>query len=304
MGKKFLLNILSLTFLTVLPTGCSGVVLFDPKGPIGEGELFVIIVAMGLMLAIIIPVFIMHGWFTRQYRASNEKAVYMPKWHYSRKIDLIIWLVPVGVVAVLAYLAWTRTIALDPYQPIGQQKPLRIQVVALDWKYLFIYPDHGIATVNQIAFPVHVPVSFELTSDTVVTSFFIPRLGSQIYTMAARRTRLHLLAAEPGTYTGHNQQYSGRGYADMHFNAIAGSQEEFEAWLQNVRQSSEKLDPERYRQLAEPSVGHPVTYFAAVAPDLFEDIMRKFNSAWGAGSGGTDKKTISTPQRTTASEGQ
>ena len=197
------------------------------------------------------------------------------------------WAVPLAIVTVLAILAWTRTHALDPYKPIpSAEKPINIEAVSLDWKWLFIYPDQNIATVNQITFPVKVPVSFKLTSDTVMTSFFIPQLGSQIYAMGGMQTRLHLLADQPGTYAGQNNQISGRGYADMHFKAQAVSREEFQAWVQKVRQSPEKLDLDRYEQLAKPSLGYyPVTYFSAVQPDLFLYILRKYDPNWGKNSG-------------------
>ena len=223
----------------------------------------------------------------------------MPKWSYSAKIDLVMWAVPIAIVTVLAILAWTRTHSLDPYKPIpSAEKPINIEAVSLDWKWLFIYPDQNIATVNQITFPVNVPLSFKLTSDTVMTSFFIPQLGSQIYAMAGMQTRLHLLADKPGTYAGQNQQISGRGYADMHFKANAVSREEFQAWVQKIRQSKEKLDLDRYEQLAKPSVGyHPVTYFSAVKPDLFEYILRKFDPTWGKHPGHMSRGAVSTTRK-------
>ncbi len=174
--------------------------------------------------------------FPRKYRASNTKATYTPKWSHSAKIDLVIWLVPVAIVTALGILAWNATHRLDPYKPIDSGvKPVSIEAVSLDWKWLFIYPDHNIAIVNQLVFPAKVPLSFRITSDTVMTSFFIPQLGSQIYAMAGMQTRLHLMADEPGIYAGQNQQFSGRGYADMHFKAIAVSREQFEAWVQKAR---------------------------------------------------------------------
>ncbi len=266
--------------------GCSSILLFDPKGPIGEAERFLIIAAIALMLIVIIPVFIMAVWFPLKYRASNTKSTYMPKWSYSAKIDLVMWAVPIAIVTVLSILAWTSTHALDPYKPIpSANPPVNIEAVSLDWKWLFIYPDQNIATVNQLTFPVNVPLSFKLTSDTVMTSFFIPQLGSQIYAMAGMQTRLHLLASKPGTYSGHNQQFSGPGYADMFFDANAVSREEFQAWVEKIRQSPEKLDLDRYGELARPSPGHPVLYFSAVKPDLFEYVLRKFDPAWGKDSG-------------------
>ena len=255
------------------------------------------------MLIVVIPVFIMAFWFPRKYRASNTASTYMPKWSYSAKIDFFMWAVPIAIVTVLAILAWTRTHSLDPYKPIpSAEKPINIEAVSLDWKWLFIYPDQNIATVNQITFPVKVPVSFKLTSDTVMTSFFIPQLGSQMYAMGGMQTRLHLLADKPGTYAGHNQQISGRGYADMHFQAKAVSREEFQAWVEKVRQAPEKLDLDRYEKLAQPSVGyHPVTYFSAVKPDLFLYILRKFDPTWGKHPGHMSRGSIAPHARTDVS---
>ena len=280
--KNFVLAcLLSLGAVTLLG-GCSTVVLFDPKGPIGEAERFVIIAAIVLMALVVIPVFLMAFWFPRKYRASNTDATYMPKWGYSWKIDLAMWTVPLAIVIVLAILAGTSTHALDPYKPIpSAHKPTNIQAVSLNWKWLFIYPDKNIASVNQIAFPVGVPVSFKITSDTVMTSLFIPQLGSQMYAMAGMQTRLHLLADKPGIYTGQNQQISGVGFSDMYFKAHAVSPKEFQAWVQKVRQSPEKLDLKRYEQLTKPNAGYyPVTYFSAVKPGLFVDIMRKYDPNW------------------------
>jgi cytochrome o ubiquinol oxidase subunit 2 len=292
-------GLLSLVAVTCL-AGCSTIVLFDPKGPIGDSERFVIIAAIVLMAIVVIPVFIMAFWFSRKYRAANAEATYMPKWSYSGKIDFVMWAVPIAIVTVLAILAWTRTHALDPFKPIpSAAKPINIEAVCLDWKWLFIYPDQNIATVNQITFPVKVPLSFKITSDTVMASFFIPQLGSQIYAMAGMQTRLHLMADKPGTYAGHNQQLTGRGYANMHFKAQAVSHEEFQAWVQKVRQSKELLDLNRYAQLAKPNVGYfPVTYFSAVRPDLFEYILRKYHPTWGKNPGPLSRGSASPHART------
>jgi len=216
-------------------------------------------------------------WFSLKYRASNSKAIYMPKWSRSGKIEFAMWLVPFAIITALGFLTWNETHHLDPYRPINSGvKPISIEVVSLDWKWLFIYPDYDVAVVNQVVFPIKVPLSFRITSDTVLTSFFIPQLGSQIYAMAGKQSRLHLMADESGIYAGHNQQFSGRGYADMHFKAIATSREKFEAWVQKTRQSADKLDPERYEELGKPSVGYPVMYFSSVTPGLFDHIIRKY----------------------------
>jgi cytochrome o ubiquinol oxidase subunit 2 len=298
-------GLLSLLCAITLLGGCSTILLLNPKGPIGESERFVILAAIGLMLIVVIPVFIMAIWFPLKYRASNTDSTYMPKWSYSAKIDLVMWAVPIAIVSVLAFLAWTRTHSLDPYKPIpSAAKPINIEAVSLDWKWLFIYPDQNIATVNEITFPVKVPVSFKLTSQTVMTSFFIPQLGSQMYAMGGMQTRLHLLADQPGTYAGHNQQISGRGYADMHFQAKAVSPEEFHAWVQKVRQSPEKLDLGRYEQLTQPSAGYyPVTYFSAVKPDLFLYILRTFDPTWGKNPGHMSRSSVSPQAGTGVSEG-
>lgn len=304
MKRKINFVVVGLLSLCAVPLlgGCSTILLFDPKGPIGESERFVIIAAFVLMLIVVIPVFIMGFWFPRKYRASNTESTYMPKWSHSATIEFFMWGVPIAIVTVLAILAWTSTHSLDPYKPIpSADKPINIEVVCLDWKWLFIYPDHHIATVNQITFPVKVPVSFKITSDTVMASFFIPQLGSQIYAMAGMQTRLHLLADEPGAYAGHNQQLTGRGYADMHFKANAVSREEFQSWVQKIRQSPEKLDLARYEKLAKPSVGyHPVTYFSSVKPDLFKYILGKYkyNPTPGKNPGPMSGGSVSTHART------
>jgi cytochrome o ubiquinol oxidase subunit 2 len=260
--------------------GCSQFPLFDPKGPIGDGERFVIIAAFVLMLIVVIPVFILSHWFPWKYRASNTKADYRPKWSYSLKIDLAMWGVPIAIVIALGVVSWRGTHNLDPYKPVASNvKPISIEVVSLDWKWLFIYPDHDIAVVNQLVFPAGTPLNFRITSDTVLASFFIPQLGSQIYAMAGRQARLHLQADETGTFAGQNQQFSGRGYADMHFKAIAVSPEQFEAWVQKTRTSPDKLDQTRYDELAKPSVGHTVMYFSAVEPGLFDRIIAKYRPA-------------------------
>ncbi len=264
--------------------------LFNPKGPIGDAERFVIIVAIALMLIVVIPVVFMVFLFPRKYRATNTKATYMPNWSRSVKIELVIWLVPAIIIIVLSILIWNTTHRLDPYKPIDTGvKPISIEAVSLDWKWLFIYPDQNIATVNQLVFPAKVPLSFRITSATVMTSFFIPQLGSQIYAMAGMQTRLHLMADEAGTYLGQNQQFSGRGYADMNFKAIAVSREGFETWVQKVKQSPDKLDMTRYEKLEEPSANFPVTLFSSVKPKLFDRIIRKFTKTMNPNPGVMNK---------------
>ena len=284
--------------------GCSKILLLNPKGPIGDAERFVIIVAIALMLIVVIPVSVMVFLFPGKYRATNPKATYMPKWSRSAKIEWVVWLVPAVIITVLGTLIWHFTFHLDPYKPIDTGvKPISIEVVSLDWKWLFIYPDRNIAAVNQLVFPVGVPLSFKITSDTVMTSFFIPQLGSQIYAMAGMQTRLHLLADEPGIYAGQNQQFSGRGYADMTFKAIAVSPKEYEVWVQKVKQSPDTLDPARYEELEKPSTGDPVSLFSSVEPDLFHRIIHKYDKAINLNPDVMNRKSDVIHLKTGASEG-
>jgi cytochrome o ubiquinol oxidase subunit 2 len=221
-------------------------------------------------------VFVLTFWFACRYRASNRRAAYTPDWCRSTRIDVVVWLVPALIVLTLGLLVWRGSHRLDPYQPIAADvRPLRVQVVAQDWKWLFLYPEQKIAVVNQLVFPARTPLSLEITSDTVMNSFVIPALGGQIFAMAGMRTRLHLLADEPGRFVGRNTQYSGDGFPDQHFEAIAASQADFEAWVAMVGRSQGTLDAAAYEELAKPSERHPVAYYASFEPGLFDRIIAK-----------------------------
>lgn len=269
-----------LTFLCVVPLlgGCNEWVLFNPKGPIGESEKYIILIAFALMLIVVIPVIVMSILFPLKYRESNTKAPYEPNWSYSSKIELTMWVIPFIIVFILSTILWRETHRLDPYKPIASDaKPLNVEVVSMDWKWLFIYPEHNIAVVNQFVFPEKIPLSFKITSDTVMTSFFIPQLGSQIYAMAGMQTRLHLMADEQGEYTGQNQQFSGAGFPDMSFKAKATSQEAFDAWVRQVRQSPLKLDFARLDELRKPGISESVIYYSSIEPGVFEHIVNQYN---------------------------
>ena len=206
-------------------------------------------------------------------------AAYEPNW-MSQTVDAITWIVPALIVLALGIHLWINTHAYDPYKPLAADvPPLEVQVVAQDWKWLFIYPEQGIASVNELAFPAGVPLRLTITSDTVMNSFFIPALGGQIYAMAGMQTQLNLLADAPGRFRGRNTQYSGDGFADQHFAAVALSPEDFASWIETVRQSPETLDTAAYAALAEPSIAHPVEHYSAVEPDLFERIIAKYRGA-------------------------
>lgn len=275
-NKSF--GMLSLFAAATLLSGCD-MALMDPKGQIGLEQRSLILTALGLMLIVVIPVIIMVLAFAWKYRATNANAKYTPNWAHSNKIEAVVWTVPVIIVLILATITWKTTHELDPFKPIASDvKPIQVEVISLDWKWLFVYPELGIATVNELAFPVNVPVSFSITSDTVMNSFFIPRLGGQIYAMAGMQTKLHLIANEPGKFDGISGGYSGAGFSGMKFTAIATpTQEEFNQWVEKVRQSPKNLDTmNAFNQLAKPSEFHPVEYFSTVKPDLFREIIGKF----------------------------
>jgi cytochrome o ubiquinol oxidase subunit 2 len=293
------LSSLSASFLG----GCGQMLLLTPKGPVGLTERFVIVTAFVLMLIVVVPVIVMAFWFPLKYRAANTRAPYMPKWSHSGKIDLVVWLVPAAIVAALGTLAWITTHQLDPYRPIDPEvKPISIDAVAMDWKWLFIYPEQQIATVNQIVFPANVPLSFRITSDTVMSSFFIPQLGSQIYAMPGNLSRLYLKANVPGVFAGQNQQFSGSGYAGMHFEAIATSPEAFAAWVQKARQSPERLDSARLSALRRPSENSPVQLYSGVDPDLLVRIIQAHMPAMAMEQDDGKRKSAAEAGETGASE--
>ena len=254
-------------------SGCTEGVL-DPKGPIAGAERQILFNSLGIMLAIVIPTILAILGVAYWYRSSNRRARYMPDFVYSGRLELLVWSIPAMTVLLVGGVAWVGAHDLDPHKPITSAvKPVMVQVVSLDWKWLFIYPDQGIASVNQLTIPVGTPVSFELTSSGVMNSFFVPQLGSQIYTMAGMTTRLHLQADHPGTYRGLSAQFSGDGFADMHFNVEAVPAETFARWVDATRGTGPLLDAQAYADLAKPSSAVAPFTYRAVAPNLFNDIL-------------------------------
>ncbi|MDB4354069.1 hypothetical protein N9Z02_02080 [Akkermansiaceae bacterium] len=223
----------------------------EPLGPIAEEQKSHLIWVTALTLIAVIPVFILLPLILCKYRRKSGKGKYRPKWESSLKLEFLMWGVPVIIVAFMSYRLWQSTHKLDPYQAIESENPaINVQVVGLDWKWLFIYPDYGIATVGEFALPVDHPAELTLTTDTVMQSFMIPALGGQIYAMPAMTTQLNLLASEPGIMEGENTQYTGDGFVEQKFMTLAQPIEEFENWVRKVRDNSIPLDEETYRLLA------------------------------------------------------
>jgi len=253
--------------------GCSQGVL-DPKGPIAAAERQILFNSLGIMLAIVIPTILATLGVAYWFRASNTRARYMPEFAYSGRLEILVWSIPIMTVLLVGGVAWVGSHDLDPPKAIASAvKPVRVQVVSLDWKWLFIYPDQGIATVNQLTVPVGTPISFELTSSGVMNSFFVPQLGGQIYTMAGMVTRLHLQADHTGLYRGMSANYSGAGFSDMHFDVDAVPAQQFAQWAAAARDSGPALDAQAYSELAKPSQAIAPFSYRAVAPGLFSSVV-------------------------------
>ncbi len=300
MAVSFKNFIKRLTTLVVIPsmalsmTGCD-LALFDSKGPIGEAVGSTMIWTVLVMLIVVIPTIILSVAIPYKYRASNKKADYKPEWSHSTLIEVIVWGIPIIIILFLAVETYKTSHSLDPHKEINSElvpdlqpneRPLKIQVVALDWKWLFIYPEEGIATVNEIAVPVGKPVQFLLSSDAAINSFFVPRLGSQLYAMAGMENKLNLMASEEGVYQGMSSNYSGFGFSNMRFKVRAMDKAGYDEWVANAQNSPNTLDDKTYETLAteeHPNVcgklscrrqaPYPVTYYVNPNPLRFKDII-------------------------------
>jgi cytochrome o ubiquinol oxidase subunit 2 len=257
----------------IVLTACQPAVL-DPQGPIGLAEKTILIDSLAIMLAIVIPTIVATLAFAWWYRASNTRARYLPDFAYSGRLELIVWAIPLLVIILLGGVAWIGSHDLDPARPLeSNTAPLEVQVVSLDWKWLFIYPSQHVASVNQLVVPAETPIHFSLTSASVMNAFFIPQLGSMIYTMNAMTTQLNLRASQPGTFRGLSSHYSGDGFSDMHFEVRAVPADGFTSWVAATRSTGSVLDAGRYAQLAKQSINTPPTSFRDVDPELFQKIV-------------------------------
>jgi cytochrome o ubiquinol oxidase subunit II len=253
--------------------GCDWAVL-DPKGPIGDANKTILLDSVAIMLAIVVPTILATLAAAWWFRSSNTRARYLPDFEYSGALELIVWAIPLLTIMLLGGVAWIGSHDLDPAKPIAStEEPLNIQVVSLDWKWLFIYPDQHVASVNRLVIPAGTPIHFTLTSGSVMTAFFVPQLGSMIYTMNKMGTTLHLLADDPGTFRGLATQLSGDGFADMHFEVVAKTSPEFYDWLAQTRASGEELTSERYIELSKQSVLPEPIAFKTVEDGLFDKIL-------------------------------
>jgi cytochrome o ubiquinol oxidase subunit II len=246
----------------------------DPHGPIAAAERTILLDATVIMLAVIVPVIVLTLAFAWWFRAGNKWARRDPEWAYSGPVEVTVWAIPALVVLFLGGIAWIGAHDLDPARPVpSHAAPLDVQVVSLDWKWLFIYPGLGVASVDRLVVPAGTPLRLKLTSASVMNSFFVPQLGSQIYTMPAMTTTLHLQADQAGTYAGLSAQFSGDGFSDMRFDAVALTPAQFARWLADTRGGTATLDAAQLAALARPGVAASASVYAHVAPGVFQSVV-------------------------------
>lgn len=267
-----------------LLSGCDTVVM-SPSGDIAAQQAELIVWATILMLIVVVPVIVLTLLFAWRYRASNKEATYKPDWDHSTNLELVIWAAPLAIIIALGALTWVSTHQLDPYRSLDRidegrpvpegVEPLIVEVVAMDWKWLFFYPEQGIAVVNQLAAPVDRPIKFKITATTMMNSFYIPALAGQIYAMGGMETQLHAVINEAGSYDGFSANYSGAGFNGMRFKFLGMPEIEFDEWVSKVKTDGDVLSRSVYTELAEPSEYNPVQYYREVAPELYDAILNR-----------------------------
>ena len=273
------LRAISMTSAAMLMASCNEGVL-DPHGPVGKAERIILYDSTAIMLAVVIPVIVLTLVFAWWFRARNKRAHYRPDWEYSGRIEMIIWCIPALIILFLGGIAWTGSHDLDPPAPLADRTaPLDIEVISLDWRWLFIYPHEGIASLNRLVVPAGVPLRFRLTSTTVMNSFFVPQLGSQIYTMPNMVTRLNLEADRPGTFEGLSAQFSGDGFSDMRFDLVSTEPEAFKSWVNATKTQGGVLDARTFEELVKPAKAEGVQTYAQVSEGLFDRISLRSMAA-------------------------
>lgn len=273
--RSFRASVIGATLATVTLSGRAEGVL-DPWGPVGATQRQLLYECLGVMLLVVVPVIVLTLVFAWWFRASNRRAAYLPDWSYSGKLEFTVWVIPLLIVLFLAAIAWVGSHELDPYRPLHRHsKRLRVEVVSMDWKWLFIYPELGVASINELALPLDTPVRLDITSAGVMNAIFIPGLAGQIYAMAGMCTQMSFIADKEGIYPGLSSQFSGDGFTDMHFKVIAADRPGFERWVDGLRRSGQVLDKPAYERL----IGHHGTtaasYYAAADNDLFDYAMQR-----------------------------
>ncbi len=266
-------------------TGCSKAVVLHPAGDIAAQQAHMVVTATWLMLIIIIPVIALTLFFAWKYRQGNTEAEYEPDWHHSTSLELVIWTVPLLIIIALGALTWIGTHKLDPYRPLDRidaeralptdVKPLEVQVVALDWKWLFFYPEQGIATVNELAAPVDRPINFKLTASSTMNAFYVPDLAGMIYAMPGMQTELNAIINRPGVFKGMSSHYSGSGFSGMTFQFHGLSNEDFAKWVAQAKADGKSLDRKAYLDLVKPSERDPVQRFATVEAGLYDKVLNR-----------------------------
>ncbi len=261
--------------------------ILQPAGNIAKQQRDLIVFTLGLMGIIVIPIFIMLGWFGWKYRAGNDKRSkhdYKPEWHENTTLELLWWGIPIAVISILAVIAWNTSHSLDPYKQIESDKAaIKVQVVALQWKWLFIYPQLGVATVNKLPIPEKTPIHFTISADAPMSAFWVPTLGSQIYAMNGMSTQLSLIADRTGEFTGVSSNINGKGYADMKFTVYSKTEKDFNEWVKSAQNSANMLDRTMYERLAQPGVTDEATYMLTDA-SLYDTIVNKYMHGMSHGS--------------------
>lgn len=282
MGRKykvflFALTILGIGLVVILTFNLNRADVLNPAGLVAHKQFDLLVFATLLMLVIVIPVFVMTFFIAWKYSEGNHKAKYTPEWDRNRKLETIWWGFPLVIILILSIVTWQSSHDLDPFKPLNAEtKPLTIQVVALQWNWLFIYPEQKAATLNYVRFPEQTPVKFEITADAPMNSFWIPSLGGQMYAMSGMSTELNLMADHSGTYRGSSANISGKGFASMKFSAESTSSQSFNNWADEIRNSSDALDLNAYNKLPRPSKNLPVTYYSLADEGLYNKIIMKY----------------------------
>lgn len=284
MGIKLRVLVFSVVVLLICLGGYlylkdQNIMIFNPKGIIAEQEKNLIIIVTILMLLVVIPVFIMAAWFPYKYREQNPSALYRPNWDNNLKLEAVWWGLPILIIGVIAVITWRSTHRLDPFKPIAKvENQMNIQVIAMSWKWLFIYPEDDVVSVNKLVIPKDTPVSFSITADAPMNSFWIPQLSGQIYAMNGMSSKLHLVGNVVGDYEGLSANISGEGFSDMRFVATVTDGQGYQQWINEIRNRSSKFGSNEYNQLSIPSIKNVQQQFVLTDKDIYQKVLAKYQS--------------------------